>query len=104
MNKISIIKIEFNSEQIHQNFEWNSEQYKKLIAVFCSPDVQLALVFNDGREVFIRNFNFQKTKSVPPNSRVMFINKELENEVITGVLSIQNLESEDKAVYLILEK
>ena len=88
----------------HHRFEWNSGEYKKLKAVFCSPDVQLALVFNDGKEVFIRNFDFQKTKDIAPNNRVLFIDKELKNEVITGVVSVRDIKSENKSVYLIVEK
>ena len=88
----------------HHRFEWNSGEYKKLKAIFCSPDVQLSLVFNDGKQVFLRQFNFEESVSTPPNSRVIFINKELKNEVITGVVSVGDVKSEYKSVYLIVEK
>ena len=101
----SLVKISIKVNSLaHHRFEWKSEKYKKLIAVFCSPDVELALVFNDGKEVFLRQFNFKKAVSVPPNSRVLFIDKDLENELITGVVSVKNLKEEEKAIYLILEK
>ena len=88
----------------HHRFEWKSEEYKKIVGFFCSPNIQLALVFNDGRQVFLRQYDFENAPSVPPNSRVIFVNKDLDNEVITGVVSIKNLEEGNKAIYLILEK
>ena len=100
----ALIKINIPSKAgFHHRFEWNSREYKKLIGFFCSPDVQLALVFNDGRQVFLRQLDYEKMPSVPPNSRVIFVEKELDNEIITGVISHNNNEG-PLAVYLILEK
>jgi len=93
------------NETVHHRFEWKSGEYKKLVGFFCSPDVQLAMVFNDGKQVFLRQFDFENAPSVPPNSRVMFVNKDLDNEVITGVVSLMKQPKYfDKSVYLILEK
>ena len=89
---------------LHHRFEWNSEEYKKLNAVFCSPDVQLSLVFNDGKEVFLRQFNFEEALSISPNSRVIFIEKSLKNEIITGVASLNIPSFKNKSIYLIVEK
>ena len=101
----SLIKIPIKvSGLVHHRFEWKSEKYKKLVAVFCSPDVDLALVFNDGREVFLRQFDFKKAISIPPNSRVLFIDKDLDDELITGVVSIKNVKEQEKSIYLIVEK
>jgi len=100
-----LVKIPIQTDDtVHHRFEWNSGEYKKLVGFFCSPDVQLALVFNDGRQVFLRQFDFENAPSVPPNSRVIFVNKDLDNEVITGIVSISNLKEQEKSIYLIVEK
>ncbi len=104
MNKISIIKIKLDSEQIHQSFEWNSGEYKKLKAVFCSPDVQLSLAFDNGRKISLRGFEYQESKDTVPNNRNFRIVKDLDNEVISGVVSKSEDNKEPISVYLILEK
>ena len=101
----TLIKIPINNaEGIHHRFEWNSEKYKKLVGVFCSPGIELALVFNDGKQVFVRQFEFSHTKNISPNSRVLFVEKALNNEIITGVVSKLNPKDSNKSVYLIVEK
>ena len=105
----SLIKIPIKVNGLaHHRFEWKSENYKKLKAIFCSPDLELALTFNDGREVFLRQFDFNKAISIPPNSRVLFVDKDLDNELIIGIISVGNIKSVNNkgqlAVYLIVEK
>ena len=98
-----LIKIPIENEVAHSRFEWQSGSYKKLIAVFCSPGVQLALVFNNGKKVFLRNWDKQKSSDIPPNSRVFFVDKDLDNEIISGVVS-KNPKERHKSIYLIVEK
>ena len=100
----TLVKIPIELEGMyHHRFEWNSGEYKKLIGFFCSPGVQLSLVFNDGRQVFLSQFNLDNTASVAPNSRVLFVDKELQNEMISGVLSYKGPHKKPLAVYLIVE-
>ena len=100
-----LIKIyESNKENLHQKFEWNSGEYKKLLSVFCSPNVQLSLVFENGKKIAIRAFNFKNGTSVPPNNRAFRIEKDLDNEIISGVISRVENNKDPISVYLILEK
>ena len=101
----TLVKIPILSNGIvHHRFEWQSGSYKKLVGFFCSPDVQLAMVFNDGRQVFLRQFDFENAPSVPPNSRVIFVNKALDNEIISGIISLKHPKDNGQSIYLILEK
>ena len=104
MSKTSIIKIELDSAKIHQAFEYNSNAFKKLVGVFCSPAVQLSLVFNNGRKVFVRGQEYQASKDTIPNHRVFRINKVLDNEIISGMISKAEANTRPISVYLILEK
>ena len=99
----SLIKIPINvpSELKVQTFSWNSGSYKKLKAIFCSPKVDLSLLFNDGKEVFMRGFEYGEVKHTAPNNRAFYLDKELQNEVIIGVVSKTEAQS---SVYLIVEK
>ena len=102
MSKISIIKIELDGDRTHQTFQWQSNKYEKLTAVFCSPETQLSLAFDNGKKVAIKSLNYEGTLRVPPNGRVFYINKELNNELILGVLSI--FAKKNASVYFLLEK
>ena len=84
-----------------QTFKWNSNGYKKLKAIFCSPKVDLSLLFNDGKEIFMRGFEYGEVKHTAPNNRVFHIDKPLKDEVIIGVVGKTEAQS---AVYLIVEK
>ena len=103
MNEISIIKVQADIEKQHYSFEYNSNEFKKLLSVFCSPDVQLSLVFENGKKVAIRSFNFKKGTSVPPNKRAFIIEKNLDKELISGVISRTKNNNGQLAVYLILQ-
>jgi len=104
MAKISIQKIDLDAEKTHQAFEYNSNEFKKLIAVFCSPAVQLSLVFDNGRKVFVRGMEYQESKDSIPNHRVFSINKTLNKEIISGVINKTKRHIGQLAVYLIVEK
>lgn len=102
---LHLIKIfESDTENLHQRFEWNSKEYKKLKAVFCSPDVQLSLVFDSGKKLAIRSLEFEKSKDIIPNNRNLKIDKDLDNEVISGVISKSENNTGLISVYLIVEK
>jgi hypothetical protein len=104
VGNISIIKIKLDSEKTHQRFEWRSGEYKKLFSVFCSPDVQFSLVFNSGKKILLRGFEYQKSKDTAPNNRSLRVKKDLNNEVISGIISRIGNNKRQLAVYLIVEK
>ena len=85
----------------HQTFEWNTEEHKKLKAVFCSPGTQLSLTFENGKKIILRGFECRESKDTKPNNRVFKIEKDLDNEIISGIISKAGGTA---SVYLILEK
>ena len=102
---LHLVKIfESNLEDLHQRFEWNSGEYKKLISVFCSPDVQLSLVFDSGKKISLRGFEYQESKDTAPNNRNLRIEKDLDNELISGIISRVGNNKRQISVYLIVEK
>lgn len=101
---LHLIKIfESNSENLHQSFEWNSGEYKKLKAVFCAPEVQLSLAFDNGKKIAIRSFENNMAECAP-NDRNIKIEKDLDQEIISGVISKTEQHQGPLSVYLILEK
>jgi hypothetical protein len=104
---IRIVKI-YQSELINQGnnrFEWLNTDYKKLKSVFCSPGVNISLAFNNGKKLFLRGFEYRDSKRISPNKRTIEVNKDLENEVISGVISkTETTSSNNASIYLVLEK
>ena len=104
---INIVKI-YNGELVNQgsnSFEWVNKDYTKLKSVFCSPGVNLALAFENGRKIMFRALEQRESVGIEPNKRVFELEKELQKEIISGVVSrTEPTSSNEASIYLILEK
>jgi hypothetical protein len=85
-----------------ESFRFTIKDFKKVRGAFCSGGVNLSLNFDNGRKVFLHKFEFGKATDCPPNKRSFIFEKDLDMELISGVVS--GTMGQQTSVYLILEK
>jgi hypothetical protein len=85
-----------------ESFRFTIKDFKKVRGAFCSGGVNLSLNFDNGRKVFLHEFEFGKATDCPPNKRPVIFEKDLDMELISGVVS--GTMGQQTSVYLILEK
>jgi len=66
----------------------------------------LSLTFDNGKEVLLRNFEFQAAMDTPPNKRPFIFEKPVQMEIISGVIcnELRIPASNNVSVYLIMEE
>ncbi|HBS88091.1 MAG: hypothetical protein A2W91_05550 [Bacteroidetes bacterium GWF2_38_335] len=92
--------------QNNEAFRFTVKDYKKVCGAFCTGGTYLSLAFDNERDVMLRSFEQREMMDVPPNKRPVFFKRNIEMDIIKGVITKKGtFKPKDVfSVYLIMQK